>query len=219
MSKKYCTKSSIQKVVNEVKTRKGVADNIQGSHIADEIDDLVLPAQRGAPTTTLTAGNQSVTIQRGKYTGGSALVVPQNATAQLSQNGGYVPIENGKTLASVTVPASNVFQSASGKITPSSSATSISLSNLSFRPTGAIFALTQGSGAIRSPKITFVAYHNGSTYGNIISGDNYGGAMINSANTSVTDSSITISNLSGVDGSKTYAGNFLNSEYFYFAWG
>lgn len=219
MSKKYCKKSSVQSVADEVKTRKGSSSNIRGDNIASDIRNLVIPTQRGAPDTVLTASSTSKTIQRGKYTGGSVSVVPQNATANLSKSGGNVSIESGKTLASVKVPASNLFQSASGTITPSSNATSIGLSNLSFRPIGAIFALTGGSGSTNKPKITYVAYTTNGVYGNIISGANYGGAMVTDASVSVTDNSITISNIRGVDGSTSYTGNFLNAQHSYFAWG
>ena len=219
MSKRYCKKSSVQSVADEVKTLKGSSSNIQGNNIASDISNLVIPEQRGAPEAVLTASSTSKTIQRGKYTGGSVSVVPQNATATLSKSGGNVSIESGKTLASVKIPASNLFQSASGTITPSSNATSIGLSNLSFRPIGAIFALTAGSGATRKPKITYVAYTQQGMHGNIISGANYGGAMVNAATVSVTDNSITISNIRGVDGSTSYTGDFLNAQYSYFAWG
>lgn len=219
MAKKHCKKSSMQAVAGEVKTRKGSSSNIRGDNIASDISNLVIPAQRGAPETVLTASSTSKTIQRGKYTGGSVSIVPQNATATLSKSGGNVSIESGKTLASVKVPASNLFQSASGTITPSSNATSIGLSNLSFRPVGVIFALTDGSGATNSPKITYIAYAPSGIYGNIISGANYGGAMVTDASVSVTDNSITISNIRGVDGSTSYTGNFRNTQHSYFAWG
>jgi len=219
MPKKYCKKSSVQSVADEVKTRKGSSSNIQGNNIASDISNLVIPTQRGSPTTVLTASSTSKTIQRGKYTGGSVSVASQNATAVLSRDGGNVTIESGKTLASVKVPASNLFQSASGTITPSSNATSIGLSNLSFRPIGAIFALTSGSGSTNKPKITYVAYTPNGVYGNIISGANYGGAMVTDASVSVTDNSITISNIRGVDGSTSYTGNFRNAQHSYFAWG
>lgn len=219
MAKKYCKKSSMQAVAGEVKTRKGSSSNIQGNNIASDISNLVIPAQRGSPTTVLTASSTSKTIQRGKYTGGSVSVVPQDATATLSKSGGNVSVASGKTLASVKIPASNLFQSVSGKIKPGSSATSIGLSSLSFRPVGAIFALTGGTGSTRKPTITYVAYAPQVTYGNIISGANYGGAMVNAATVSVTDNSITIGNIRGVDGSTSYTGNFLGAEYSYFVWG
>ena len=218
MAKKYCKKSSLQSVVDEVKTRKGSSSNIQGGNIASDIRNLVIPTQRGAPATVLTASSPSTTIQRGKYTGGSVSIAPQNATAQLSQNGGYVPIESGKTLASVKVPASPVKQAIEGTVTPSANATSVSIGGLAFKPVGAIVAFT-GTGTTHStPKIAFVAYDNGSVYGNVVA-STYGGAMVTSVSATITDTSITLSNIVAKDGSTTYNGNFVGGQYVYFVWG
>ena len=71
MAKKYCKKSSLTSVAEEVRTRNGTSAQIPFANIATTISNLAIPAQRGAPSTVLTASNPSTTIQRGKYTGGS----------------------------------------------------------------------------------------------------------------------------------------------------
>lgn len=218
MAKKYCKKTSMQSVADEVKTRQGSSSNIQGSNIASDVSNLVIPTQRGSPTTVLTASSASKAIQRGKYTGGSVSVAPQDATAQLSQNGGYVPTESGKTLASIKVPASPVKQIKEGTVTPSENATSVSIDGLTFKPVGAIVALTGTGTTYSTPKIAFVAYDNGSVYGNVVS-STYGGAMVASVSAAITDTSITLSNIVAKDGSTTYNGNFVGGQYVYFVWG
>lgn len=220
MAKKYCKKSSVQTVADEIRVRGGFPDTykIQGSYMATEISNLEKPVNRGSPSVTLTASIPSYTAQEGKYTGGSVSVVPQIATAQLSQNGGYVLIESGKTLASVKVPASPVKQIKEGTITSSANATSVSIDGLTFKPVGAIVALTGTGTTYSSPKITFVAYDNGSVYGNVVS-STYGGAMITSVSATITDTSITLSNIVAKDGSTTYNGNFVGGQYVYFVWG
>ena len=216
--KMYCKKSSVQSVANEVKVRKGSSSSIQGNNIANEIDGLVLPTQRGAPNTVLTASNPSATIQRGKYTGGSVSVVPQNATAVLSAAGGNVTIESGKTLASVTVPASNVRQTVSGEIIPTNNATSISISNLDFRPVGIWVSCSYTSGFLGRPDmIAWACYNNGSSAG-YLTDYNYAGKLVTSISASITNTSITISSISGSGATGKFKGG-TSGKYVYFVWG
>lgn len=224
MAKKYCKKSSMQAIATEVKTRKGSSSNIQGSNLATDISNLVIPAQRGAPTTTLTASNPSTTIQRGKHTGGSVSVVPQNATATIQSSGAYVPIENGKTLASVKVPATDRMSVAYGTTTPSSNATSITISGLSFSPVGIAIALTSfGSVSTTSPKfITGLFKKDGTVCG--VSGTDsefsakYFGVFKN-ASMSFGTNSVTISNIIATLNTSNVSVNFHNKQHTYVVWG
>ena len=227
MAKRYCKKSSVQSVVNEVKTRRGSSSNIQGSNIASEISGLVLPTQMGAPSTVLTASNPSVTIQRGKYTGGSVSVVPQNATAVLSRDGGNVPIESGKTLASVTVPARNTFSYIAGSTTFQSDSTSFAISNVTFTPKGAIITCTKtnGLGFFDGEKAVeglciIVNGNNTTSVDGIIYGSGYRG-RITSASMTKSGNNLTINSILGtVRGSSVspYFGD-KNAEYSYMIWG
>ena len=220
----YCKKSSVQSVVNEVKTRKGSSNSIRGSNIASEINDLVLPTQRGAPNTVLTAGNPSVTIQRGKYTGGSVSVVPQNATAVLSRDGGNVPIESGKTLASVTVPARNVVSYASGKITPTDKVTSVQITGLSFSPIGFIVMCTGPNYKVKGSSDVFATvccYKQGNGYistGFLPNKSAYLG-VVTSASATFGSNSFSVSNIVGSRNGTTINCMFRDREYSWFAWG
>ncbi len=222
--KMYCKKSSVQSVVNEVKTRKGSLSSIQGSNIASAINGLVIPTQRGEPNTVLTASNQSVTIQRGKYTGGSVSVVPQNATAVLSRDGGNVTIESGKTLASVTVPASNVVSYASGKITPTDKVTSVQITGLSFSPTGFIVMCTNPNYKTSGSYDVFATvccYKQGSGYvstGFLPNNSAYLG-VVTSASATFGSNSFSVSNIVGSRNGSTINCMFRDREYSWFAWG
>lgn len=219
MAKKYCKKSSMQAVANEVKTRKGSSSNIQGSSVASDIGNLVIPTQRGAPTTTLTASNQSATVQRGKYTGGSVLVVQQNATATLSQNGGYVPIEDGKTLASVKVPAVNLYRVVTGEITPANNSTSLSLPmESSITPKGFVAIMVTASGGVGTPYIGGIAYDGTTVYGVAAGSSASNGCPITSASVSKSAGNITVSNIVATDGS-AFSATFKNNKYVYAVWG
>jgi hypothetical protein len=224
MAKKYCKKSSMQAVAGEVKTRKGSSSNIQGNNIASDISNLVIPTQRGSPTTVLTPSSTSKTIQRGKYIGGSVSVVLQDATAQLSQNGGYVPIENGKTLASVKVPAKNTVSYAVGKITPSDKSTSIQVTGLSFSPTGFIVMCTSPGGTVSGSSgalATVCCYKQGNSYvatGFLPNQSAYFG-VVTSASASFGDSSFSVSSVVGARNGSTINTVFRNREYCWFAWG
>lgn len=218
MAKKYCAKSSMQAVADEIKTRKGSSSNIQGSNIASDISNLVIPTQRGSPTTVLTASSTSQTIQRGKYTGGSVSVVPQIATAQLSQNGGYVQIESGKTLASVKVPAKNAYSYSSGKITPSNGATSISITGLSFEPTHIAIMNTHIGSVYDDVVVSFYCAKQEDIMGLFTARSGYLGKVSN-ATVSFGTNSVTISNIVGVRNGATINGIFRNKEYCWFVWG
>lgn len=222
--KMYCKKSSVQSVADEVKVRKGSSSSIQGSNIASEINGLVLPTQRGAPNTVLTASNPSVTIQRGKYTGGSVSVVPQNATAVLSRDGGNVTIESGKTLASVTVPAKNVVSYASGKITPADNVTSVQITGLSFSPVGFVVMCTNPNykmSGSNNAVATVCCYKSGSGYlatGFMPNRSAYLG-VVTSASATFGSNSFSVSNITGSRNGSTINCIFRDREYSWFAWG
>lgn len=220
MAKKYCKKSSMKAVADEIRVREGASstDKVQGSMMYYRIQNLELPVNYGSPNIVLTANNQSHTVLMGKYTGGSVSVVPQNATATLSQNGGYVPIESGKTLASVKVPAKNVKSVATGSLTPSKNATSITVSGLSFRPVGMAVVLQRGSTSVVKPKIGGFIYNNGQINGIAAGGTTYG-SYLTSVSASITDNSITLSNFVVSESGSTFTANFINYQVAYMVWG
>lgn len=219
MAKRYCKKSSMQAVADEIKVRGGFSDKIQGSYMATEISNLEKPVDRGSPSVTLTASSPSYTVQEGKYTGGSVSVVPQNATATLSQNGGYVQTEEGKTLASVKVPAKNTYSYSTGKITPASGATSISISGLSFYPSYIVVVNTSRPSVLRNSQIaTVYCDKNGTVKGAFPNNSAYVGS-VTSASASFGSNSVSISNVVGVRNGTTFNGAFANVEYSWFAWG
>lgn len=227
MAKRYCKKSSVQSVANEVKVRKGSSSSIQGNNIASEINGLVLPTQKGAPNTVLTASNPSATIQRGKYTGGSVSVVPQNATAVLSRDGGNVPIESGKTLASVTVPARNTFSYIAGSTTFQSDSTSFAISGVTFTPKGAIITCTRvnGIGFFDREKAVeglciIVNDNNTTSVDGIIYGSGYKG-RITSASMTKSGNNLTINSILGTVEGSSVSPYFCdkNAEYSYMIWG
>ena len=229
MAKKYCKKSSIQAVADEVKTRAGIsqATPMAFGDIDDTIVGLVIPTARGAPSTVLTASNPSTTIQRGKYTGGSVSVVPQNATATLSQNGGYVQVESGKTLASVTVPAKNTAQVVTGTFKPSSNATSVTIADqaITFTPQGVYLALAVGvSGTERTSPKFLIGYFtaDGTVVG--ITGYNSSGTpkyygRVTSLTADFGNGYVTLSNISTNRNGITETANFHNKDYAYIVWG
>ena len=219
MSKKYCKKSSIQTVTDEVKTRKGSSSHIQGNNIASDINNLVIPTQRGAPATILTASSTTKTIQRGKYTGGSVSVVPQHAIATLSKSGGDVSIESGKTLASVKIPASNLYQVITGNITPANNATSLTFSGMSFTPVGFVAVMVTASGGVGNPYIGGIAYTDGHVYGIAAGNTEKYGVPIIDATISISDSSITVSNIQANENGSIFAAKFKNNPFVYAVWG
>lgn len=221
MAKKYCKKSSMQAVADEIRVRGGFPSTykIQGSYMATEISNLEIPVNRGSPSVTLTASNPSHTVQEGKYTGGSVSVVPQNATATLSQNGGYVPIESEKTLASVKVPAKNAYSYSTGKITPASGATSISISGLSFVPSHIIVVNTSKPSTLTEKKIVTVYCDKSGTVGGVFPNNSAYVGSVTSASASFGSNSVSISNVVGVRNGTTLNGVFANVEYSWFAWG
>lgn len=224
MSKKYCKKSSMQAVADEVKERAGYysGTTIQGNSIDFVIERLELPVQKGAPEVILTAQSPSYEAEGGKYTGGSVSVVPQNATATLSQNGGYVPVESGKTLASVKVPALNIRRVHYGRFKPSSGATSITIDSLPFKPLGIFLNFTEST-TQNSPKIISFAYDNGSVYGRAVSTTRAGGNITEASvsRTTTAPYSISITNIKAAEGSthSVYAANFIGNFYVYVIWG
>ena len=218
MAKKYCKKSSVQALANEVKTRKGSSNNIQGRSIASDIENLVIPTQRGAPNTVLTTSSPSTTILRGKYTGGAVSVEPQAKTATLTSSGGYVYGDNNRPLSAVTVPASNVFQVVTGSITPSNGATSLSITGLSFAPKGFIAVLANASGGVGNPYIGGIAYSGNTVYGVAAGSSAANGCPITSASVSVLSGSVTVSNIVATD-SSAFSAKFTNKLLEYMVWG
>lgn len=221
MAKKYCRKSSIKAVADEIRVREGSSstDKVQGSMMYYRIQNLELPVNYGSPNTVLTANNQSHTVLMGKYTGGSVSVTPQNATATLSQNGGYVPIEDGKTLASVKVPAKNAYSYSAGKITPASGATSISISGLSFTPLCIVVVNTSKPSTLRENQIAVVYCDKSGTVRGVFPNKSAYVGSVTSASASFGSNSVSISNVVGVRNGTTINGAFANVEYSWFAWG
>lgn len=199
MAQKYCKKSSVQSVANEVKTLKGAASNIQGGNIASDINALILPTQRGAPNTVLTASSPSKTIQRGEYTGGSVYVTPQSKTATLTPNGSTITADSNQVLSSVTVPKKNTATFDVRPVKPSSGATSIGVSGLSFAPIGfAIFPTDSGSWTTSTPQFMLGMFtKDGMKLG--ITGSNKSGTMyygvVTSASVSFGNNSVSVSNI------------------------
>ena len=138
MADKYVRKTSLENVASETKTRAGLASStkLTPTQIKERITALTIPTSRGTPTQVLTAASPSYTILRGKYTGGSVSVSAQGKTAVLQTSTQTISPDSGKVLSSVTVPAKNTASVAVGTITPSSGATSFSISGLSFTPVG-----------------------------------------------------------------------------------
>lgn len=221
MAKKYCRKSSMKAVADEIRVRLGASEyyKIQGSYMATEISNLEKPVNRGSPNIVLTASNPSHTVQEGKYTGGSVSVDTQNATATLSQNGSYVPIESGKTLASVKVPAKNAYSYSTGKITPASGATSISISGLSFVPSHIIVVNTSKPSTVTENKIVTVYCDKSGTVRGVFPNKSAYVGSVTSASASFGSNSVSISSIVGVRNGTTLNGVFANVEYSWFAWG
>lgn len=223
MAKKYCKKSSVQSVANEVKIRKGSASIIQGSSIASDIDALVLPIQRGAPNTVLTASSTSKTIQRGKYTGGSIYVTPQSKTATLTPNGSTIAADSNKVLSSVTIPAKSTATFAYGNITPSSGATAISVSGLSFNPIGfAIFPTGSGSWNTDTPQFMLGMFtKDGMKLG--ITGSNKSGTLyygvINAASVTFGNGSVSLSIITASLKGAAVNATFQAKQFTWISWG
>lgn len=223
MAQKYCKKSSVKSVADEVKVRQGSSNSIQGSGLASAINNLVLPTQRGAPNTVLTASSPSKTIQRGEYTGGSVYVTPQSKTATLTVNGSTINADANKVLSSVTVPAKNTATFAYGNITPSSGATSISVSGLSFKPIGfAIFPTASGSWTTYTPQFMLGMFTaDGVKVG--VTGSNKSGTMyygvINGASVTFGNSSVSISNITAKLNGTAVNATFQAKQFTWVCWG
>lgn len=227
MAKKYCKKSSVQSLANEVKIRKGSSSGIQGSSIASDIDALILPTQRGSPDTVLTAENPFATIQRGKFSGGSVSVVPQNATATLSQDGGYVSIENGETLASVKIPATNLSAVEYKDIPMASGQSSFSVSNLLFSPVGyAIFLSSDVQSGSNYKDINIAGLIQ--TKSGVLAGrtllkssdsKHKDGYEVISTSATFASNSVSVSNIVASNGSTSYNCAFANTHYICVVWG
>lgn len=223
MATKYCKKSSVESVADEVKVRQGSSNSIQGSGLASAINNLVLPTQRGSPNTVLTASSPSKTIQRGEYTGGSVYVTPQSKTATLTVNGSTVNADANKVLSSVTVPAKNTATFNSGSITPSSNATSISVTGLSFKPIGvAIFPTDSGTWDCVSPRFILGMFTSSGikvgVTGSKKSGTQYYG-VINGASVTFGNNSVSISNITANLNGTAVNATFQAKQFTWVCWG
>lgn len=221
MAKRYCKKSSLTSVANETRTRNGTSAQIAFNNLATTITNLAIPTDRGAPDYVLTGASPSQNLLKGKYTGGSVSVVPQNATAVLSRDGGNVTIESGKTLASVTVPAKEVYSYAKGLFTPSDKATSISISGITgFTPEGIIVFATNPSHSnyTLESRATFVIKCIGNSVDGCLTADSGYKGRITGASVSY-GSTVTISNIVGTRNGSSVSPYFRGREHAYFIWG
>lgn len=211
-----CNDASIRLIADEVRKKAGTSQQIPFVNIADMIRGLVVPVDRGSPSAFVTSANPVYQIQRGKYSGGLVSVVPENVTAVLSKDGGYVEINN--AAASVSVPAKNVYSYDSKKITPSDNATSISINGLSFSPTHFVIINTYVGGIYDNAVVSLYCDNGGGIQGLFTARSGYLGS-VTSASVSFGNGSVTISNIVGVRNGSTINGIFRNKEYCWFAWG
>lgn len=223
MADKYCKKSSLEAVADEVRTRAGYPSSLKMTplQMVDIINNLEIPVQRGAPNVELTVNSPSYTIPKGVYTGGLVYVLPQGGHATLTANGSTVSDPNGRPLSSVTVPPKNVYTVHNGTTTPSSGATTINFTGLNFKPVGIILAVADWSS--KKPVgtnnvVSMASVKGGSTYGCLGISSSYCG-VITSASVTFTDNSVTISNIVANRNGSTVSGSFCNNQHYYIIWG
>ena len=154
MADRWCKKSSVQSVADEIKVRAGKqGQTIPFSNFVSEINNLVIPTQQSTEYIALDRNRTSYTIPRGIHSGsGTVSVDPQAKTVTLTQNGGTVYPNNGTVFSSVTVPAKNTVSVKSGTVTPSSGQSTIIIDGIGFSPTG--YALCYDVSSVTSDGIS-----------------------------------------------------------------
>lgn len=230
MADKYCKKSSLETVADEVRVRAGLSSSskLTTAQMKTTIDALEIPVQRGAPSVALTGSSPSYTIQKGVYTGGKVSVTGQSKTATLSQNGSTVAPDSGKVLTSVTVPAKNTVSVKSGTIPMSSGQSTVLIDDIGFSPTG--YALCFDVSSVTTSNISgkillIMQTKSGTLLGRIMhtdtvsSGDGTVGIPITSTSTTWGSNSLSISNIVGTLSGTTYNGTFPGYSFRYVVWG
>lgn len=230
----YCKKSSIETIVSEIKTKTGIPQStkIPFENINDTIDSMQIPIQRGSPTTILTNTNKNYTIPKGVYTGGTVSVNTETKTATLQTQDKTITPSSGKLLASVIVPASNVFSIPTKtqdkmKTPATSGATSFTTNDLNFLPKNIIIIYSgsaSGVGGVKKPTIAGVSYINGEVKGVAAGSNSPYGVPITNATVQVSQNSsgkysMTISNIIATENGTAFTATFYKTPYTYLVWG
>ena len=140
-----------------------------------------------------------------------------------------MPIESGKTLASVTVPAKNTATVIYGNVTPSDGQTSISITGLNFEPTGYAISYNGSSSSPYSSNtklMTLLQTKSGTLYG-MIKGNvtkmspesARAGVPVTSTTSSFGSNYVTISGVTGTLEGTNYSTSFWGYQYSYIVWG
>lgn len=221
MAKKYCKKSSLESIADEIRTRAGTNDTMTPAQMKTAVDNLVIPTQQPTSYINLGASNSPYTIPKGIHSGhGTVTVSTQSKTATLSANGSTVYPDSGKVLSSVTIPAKNTFSVAVGTLTPSDKATSISITGLSFQPKGIAVMVTNASSSyVLEPRaIVNISSINNTVDGCLTASSGYKG-RVTGATVSFGSNSVSISNITATRNGSSVSPYFRNQEHSYFVWG
>lgn len=216
MDVKHIKKSTVQTIVNKLKGRDPSISSVLGSEIADKISQLEM-VQSINPTATLDKNNSSYTIPKGRNSGGTVSVVPQQKTATISTSTVTYSGDAGKVLTKLTVPALNNHPFDIRTLSPGSNATSVTISELSFKPVG-IFINIIGSTSGSATKYAIAGvYCDGTTTNGIAEfSSTQNGVVITSASISTTSTSITLSNIKASDNGSC---KFRGVNYYCVVWG
>lgn len=230
--KKYCKKTSVQSVADEVKIRKGSAASIQGSQIATDISNLVIPVQRGTVNKELKTNDTSYSILRGVYNNGSVYVDPVEwpSVVQPSVNQQIIKDANNRPLKKVSVGVFDFHPLAVGSWRGSQkNPTSLTVSGLPFTPAGVI--LICGSNNSEKLAIGMIWKVGGVVGGhampNNTASDSNRSAVITSADITFSYGGFSVSNVRCTDTSGTNGAHFYqtsttessNAKYLYYVWG
>lgn len=210
MADKYCKKSSLEALADEIRVRNGDSSSTKylfPNEFESTISGLLIPTQRGAPSKELKTNDSSYTIQRGVYTGGSVFVDPvsyegQNAINPSSSQQTISDSTNKKPIKKVVVNAANLYQVSVGNWRGTTkNPTSWSISGLPFKPVGLIF-LTDSTLTSSSPYYYirwFCALSDGTVYGyargRTSTSKTFLGAKIVSASVTFGNSNVSFSNV------------------------
>ena len=238
MADKYCKKSSLEAIADEIRVRNGDSSSTKylfPNEFESTISGLLIPTQRGAPSKELKTNDSSYTIQRGVYTGGSVFVDPisyegQNAINPTFSQQTIKDSTNNKPIKKVVVNGFDSHPLAAGGWRGSvKSPTSITISGLSFTPVGAIFLLATSN----TEKLAInMLWKIGNTIGghatpNNSTSNSNRSALITSANFTFSNGSLSVSNIQCTDTSGTNTAHFYqtstsassNQLYVYYIWG
>ena len=228
MTKKYCKKSSLESIADEIRTRAGTNDTMTPAQMKTAVDNLVIPTQQPTSYINLGASNSPYTIPKGIHSGhGTVTVRTQSKTATLSANGSTVYPDSGYVLSSVTVPAKTAFSYIADSTTFQSDSTSFTISGVTFTPKGAIITCTNTNGlgffdrgkAVEGLCI-IVNDNNTTSVDGIIYGSGTRG-RITSASMTKSGNNLTINSVLGTAGGSSVSPYFgdKNAEYSYMIWG